>query len=96
MKTICCLGDSLTEGDYGIFGKSGFFGSIGTVFIPCAAAVFTVMLPILPAAPIIITVPGTAVFCAVSVSFIAAPPVKAGEFRGKKWGKSGDDRSVFL
>ena len=23
MKTICCLGDSLTEGDYGIFGKSG-------------------------------------------------------------------------
>ena len=80
----------------GIFGKSGFFGSIGTVFIPCAAAVFTVMLPILPAAPIIITVPGTAVFCAVSVSFIAAPPVKAGEFRGKKWGKSRDDRSVFL
>ena len=23
MKLICCLGDSLTEGDYGIFGKSG-------------------------------------------------------------------------
>ena len=23
MKTVCCLGDSLTEGDYGIFGKSG-------------------------------------------------------------------------
>ena len=23
MKTICCLGDSLTEGDYGIFGASG-------------------------------------------------------------------------
>ena len=23
MKVICCLGDSLTEGDYGIFGKSG-------------------------------------------------------------------------
>lgn len=23
MGTICCLGDSLTEGDYGIFGKSG-------------------------------------------------------------------------
>ena len=23
MKTICCLGDSLTEGDYGIYGKSG-------------------------------------------------------------------------
>lgn len=23
MKTICCLGDSLTEGDYGIFGMSG-------------------------------------------------------------------------
>ena len=23
MKTICCLGDSLTEGDYGVFGKSG-------------------------------------------------------------------------
>lgn len=23
MKTICCLGDSLTEGDYGIFGRSG-------------------------------------------------------------------------
>ena len=23
MKTICCLGDSLTEGDYGVFGASG-------------------------------------------------------------------------
>ena len=23
VKTICCIGDSLTEGDYGIFGKSG-------------------------------------------------------------------------
>ena len=23
MKTICCLGDSLTEGDYGVLGKSG-------------------------------------------------------------------------
>ena len=23
MKTVCCLGDSLTEGDYGISGKSG-------------------------------------------------------------------------
>ncbi len=23
MLTICCLGDSLTEGDYGVFGKSG-------------------------------------------------------------------------
>lgn len=23
MKTICCLGDSLTEGDYGVYGKSG-------------------------------------------------------------------------
>ena len=23
MKKICCLGDSLTEGDYGVFGKSG-------------------------------------------------------------------------
>lgn len=23
MKIICCLGDSLTEGDYGIYGKSG-------------------------------------------------------------------------
>ena len=34
MKTICCLGDSLTEGDYGIFGKSGI-ANVKTDNYPC-------------------------------------------------------------